>query len=307
MIRLRLPKIRPVFVVLVLILIGAFVREYFIHQPPEVSTSFGLDELIIDSGVNNDSLPAIDDPIFESVASADTYLENDGLGIALTENKIARFFPFQILVWHHIVNDVWGRVPILVSYNPLCNNTGVFETYTSEGILQFENSGQVLNNSFLISDKTSGSLWYPLSGQVISGTKTGQSLHRLNSTVMTWTSFKKNFSDGEVLSRETGFVRDYSSNPYGDYFSSPDILFPLGKYDASLPAKTLIYGYDSVFYPVDNIKSIGSIDGDNDIRFVWDEAWQTVRGYRILADGSIEDEDGNKDEVSLIEAYLMCW
>ncbi len=304
MIRLRLPKIRPVFLLIILVLLGIFIREYFVRRPPEVSTPASLDEIIIDSGMNNDSMPAIDESVFESVAAADTYLENDGLGIALTENKIARFFPFQILVWHHIVNDVWGRVPILVSYNPLCSNGGVFESYTSEGILQFENSGQILNNSFLIADKTSGSLWNPLSGQAISGTKTRQSLHRLASTVMTWNSFKKNFSDGEVLSRETGFTRDYSKNPYGDYFTSPDILFPLSKYEAGLSAKTLVYSYDSLVYPEANIKSSKLIDGETDgkkIRMLWDEDWQTVRSFELADDGSLADE------VPLVPMYWMCW
>ncbi|MFH1088912.1 MAG: DUF3179 domain-containing (seleno)protein [Candidatus Uhrbacteria bacterium] len=304
MIRLQLPKIRPVFIVIILILLGVFIREYFVHRPPEILAPASFEEIVIDSGVDNDSMPAINESVFESVAAADTYLENDGLGIALTENKIARFFPFQILVWHHLVNDVWGRVPILVSYNPLCGNSGVFESYTSEGILHFENSGQVLNNSFLMTDKNSGSLWNPLSGQAISGTKTGQSLHRLNSTVMTWNSFKKNFSDGEVLSRETGFTRDYSKNPYGDYFTSPDILFPLSKYDASLSAKTLVYSYGSLVYPEDNIKNSKSIVDEVDgkkISLLWDEDWQTVRGFELAEDGSLVDE------VPLVPMYWMCW
>ncbi|MFH1253618.1 MAG: DUF3179 domain-containing (seleno)protein [Candidatus Uhrbacteria bacterium] len=299
--RRRFTRQHFIFFLSLVVIAGIFGYEYFLHRPLVNLPQANLETAAVDIGLKTEILPAINEPVFESVPMADIYLENDGRGIALTENKIARFYPFQILVWHNIVNDVWGRVPILVSYNPLCDNATIFERLTPDDVLLFENSGQIFNNIFLLTDKTSGSLWQPFLGQAISGTKTGQSLNRLASTVMTWSTFKKNFSNGEVLSRETGFTRDYSFNPYNDYLASSDILFPLTKYDSSLPAKTKVFAYDKAVYPEDNIKSAGSIDFEQKIRFVWDNDWQTARGYQILADGLIGDE------VALTSGFWFCW
>ena len=50
--------------------------------------------------------------------------------IALEIGGDARAYPLRILLWHEIVNDVVGGVPVVVTYCPLCNSSLVFDRRT---------------------------------------------------------------------------------------------------------------------------------------------------------------------------------
>jgi hypothetical protein len=114
-------------------------------------------------------------------------------------------------------------------------------------------------------------------------------------SIATWQSFKENFPNGSVLSRQTGASRDYSYNPYGNYAETSAVWYPLTKYDATYPAKTVIYGYGSEVFPFDNIKSLGVISG-SEVDFVWDEELEAVIGL-----------DKSGEEVALFNGYRFCW
>jgi hypothetical protein len=286
-----------------LVLIVFFVGMVFfytdrLHEPPIILAE-KISDNFIDTGANNDGAPVINSPIFESVTLADTYLENNGQGIAIFENHQAKFYPFQILVWHYGVNDIWNGQPILVAYNPLCDSATVFKrTDFSNQTLVFENSGKIYNNQIIFLDHGDGALWGSLTGRSLYGLKgENQAMELVPSVVTTWEIFKRSFPNGQVLSRETEVERDYSYNPYNDYATSNDIFYPLEKYDGLFPIKTKIFTYDvKNFYPEDNIKSDKNTT-DQQISFVWDEDWRAVRGYRI--------SDGK--EVGLFSGYWMCW
>jgi hypothetical protein len=286
-----LNKRKLIIFVILAIFVGFFVFEYFNHLPPRNLVQPGLEDSIIDTGSDNDSRPALNDSDFESVPLADTYLLNEGLGLVLEGiggRGQARFYPFQILVWHNLVNDVWNGSSILVSYDPLCGSAAVFE---SERL--FKNSGKIYNNSMLFTAEETDLLWRSFDGQTLP--ETGDNLSAIPSYVMTWQSFKENFPNGYVLSRETGSARDYSHNPYGNYAATPAVWYPLNKYDSSYPAKTIVYSYGSEVFPLDNIKSAKTISG-TEVDFVWDEELETVKGY-----------DKNENEVALTTAYWFCW
>jgi Protein of unknown function (DUF3179) len=53
--------------------------------------------------------------------------------IALQTGDDAWAYPVQILVWHEIVNDRVGGVPITVTYCPLCNTAIAFEPPSMDG------------------------------------------------------------------------------------------------------------------------------------------------------------------------------
>jgi hypothetical protein len=282
------------------ILVAAFARTYFLQRVPEVALPVNTEESIINIGVSDESVPAIIDPVFETVPAADGYLQNDGQGIVLIDGKQAKFFPFQILVWHNLVNDFWNGSPILVVYDPLCGGAAVFERNNDSQV--FVNSGKIYNNSLLFRVSEAETLWSSFSGKILSG-GSGE-LDKIPSLIMSWQNFRSSFPNGKVLSRETGSSRDYSENPYGSYSSSPDVWYPLTKYDSSLPAKTFVYGYGDMAFPKDNIKSSGRIiaeTGIGKIAFVWDGDLETVRGFESEPDESLGKE------IALSPAYWFCW
>jgi hypothetical protein len=77
---------------------------------------------ILSGGPPKDGIPAIDEPQFTTTDEADTWLEPQEPVILLQVGDDARAYPIQILMWHEIVNDTVGEVPVVVTFCPLSIN-----------------------------------------------------------------------------------------------------------------------------------------------------------------------------------------
>ena len=67
-------------------------------------------------GPPRDGIPAIDDPQFESVQSANDWLADLEPVQVVSINGDHRAYPVQIMIWHELVNDVVGGEPVVVTY-----------------------------------------------------------------------------------------------------------------------------------------------------------------------------------------------
>lgn len=173
---------------------------------------------ISSGGPPPDGIPPIDEPSFETIAEADEWLNDQEPVIALALGDDARAYPLQIMTWHEIVNDTVNDLPVAVTFCPLCNTGLVFERPNYEGeTLTFGTSGNLRNSDLVMWDRQTESWWQQFTGEAIVGELTGQTLKPLPTTIIAWENFKNNYPDGKVLSRDTGFSRDYGRNPYVGY------------------------------------------------------------------------------------------
>lgn len=227
-----------------------------------VKHSIPLDE-IVNGGPGKDGIPSIDAPKFISVIQAQKELKADGLGLLVSLEGEDRFYPYQILVWHELVNDVVQGQPILVSFCPLCGSGLVFDRRVNGEAVEFGVSGKLHNSDLLMYDRKTDSLWQQILGEAVVGPMTGTRLTQLEASVIPLNMFAQKFPNGNVLSRQTGFTRNYDRTPYGDYDSNQDIFFPVSKTDARLHPKARIVGISIAdkykAYPEDTLKSKGSI------------------------------------------------
>lgn len=104
--------------------------------------SVALDE-ILGGGPPKDGIPSIDNPKFVSIVEAGKFLNDNEPGIALDMGGIKRFYPFQILVWHEIVNDTIGGKRVLVTYCSLCLSGIVFDPVVN-GARRIRHFGETL-------------------------------------------------------------------------------------------------------------------------------------------------------------------
>ncbi len=94
----------------------------------EIKTTPDGVKYIVDSskflsgGPPKDGIPSIDYPEFISPAEADKWLEDNELVPVFKHRGVTRVYPFQIILWHEIVNDTVGGDPILITYCPLCGS-----------------------------------------------------------------------------------------------------------------------------------------------------------------------------------------
>jgi len=73
-----------------------------------------------------DGIPSIDAPQFLSLRQVAFLAENEPV-LALDIDGDARAYPVQILMWHEIVNDTVGGIPVAVTYCPLCNSAVAYD------------------------------------------------------------------------------------------------------------------------------------------------------------------------------------
>jgi hypothetical protein len=201
---------------------------------------------IVSGGPPPDGIPSIDKPKFISIQDANKYLEDSELVLGLSINGDVRAYPLQILVWHEIVNDKVGDVPVAVTYCPLCFTNQVFNRTLDNGqILEFGTSGKLYNSNLVMYDRTAKSLWSQAMAQGIVGKLAGVKLDRIPFDIAYWKEWKQLYPESKVLSRDTGSTRPYGADPYGDYYTNGDVLFPVSNRDDRLGLKEIVIGFEN--------------------------------------------------------------
>jgi len=178
--------------------------------------SVSYDE-ILSGGPTKDGIPAVDFPEFVSAEEADSWLEEVEPVIFVKVGDDARAYPIQILIWHEITNDTVGGLPLTITFCPLCNTAIVFEREVDGQVLDFGTTGRLRNSNLVMYDRQTESWWQQATGEAIVGDLLGTQLSLYPASIIAWGDFMAAFPDGMVLSRETGFSRQYGKNPYGGY------------------------------------------------------------------------------------------
>jgi len=205
------------------------------------NTSINANE-IFSGGPRRDGIPSINHPRFIKIKKVD-YLNDDDIVIGLTRGNIARAYPTRILVWHEIVNDIIGNDPVVITYCPLCGTGMVFSRKIGNEVISFGVSGLLYRSDVLMYDRRTHSLWSQLLMKAVSGNAIGKKLTWLPSEYSTWKAWKKNYPNGEVLSLNTGYNRNYrAGGMYTAYHSTQKLMFPVPHKRLELPNKELVIG-----------------------------------------------------------------
>jgi hypothetical protein len=191
-------------------------------------------EQILSGGPPRDGIPALTRPEAISPEQA-TYLRPDDVVVGVELGGEARAYPLRILVWHEAANDVLGGTPIAVTYCPLCNSALVFDRRVAARTLEFGVSGLLYQSNVLLYDRRASggteSLWNQIQMRAVTGpaAKAGHALKLLPSSMTTWSDWRARHPGTTVLSPRTGFARDYADSPYGPYFPTDELVFPVEK------------------------------------------------------------------------------
>ncbi len=192
----------------------------------------------LSGGPPRDGIPPLDNPTFVTTEEADGWLSEKEPVISFEINGVQRAYPLQILMWHEVVNDEVGGVPVTVTFCPLCNSAIVFERTVNGMVLDFGTSGNLRNSDLVMWDRQTESWWQQLTGEAIVGRLAGTKLEFLAAPIVSWNDFKTLQPDGMVLSKDTGSNRRYGTNPYVGYdtVDIPPFLFT-GDLDGRLQPK----------------------------------------------------------------------
>ena len=220
----------------------------------------------IRSVIPRDAIPAIDEPRFLSLDEASEWLAPEAPVIAFERNGDARAYPLEILTWHEIVNDVVGGEPVIVTYCPLCNSAIAFSRLVDGEERTFGVSGSLRRSDLIMYDRETETLWQQLTGEAIVGHDTGTVLDFLPAQLVSFEEFAAAFTDGMVLSRETGYGRNYGTNPYPLYDGTSRTFFPVGEFSDQLSAKERVLALEiageTAAFPFSALSELVVIEAD---------------------------------------------
>ena len=248
---------------------------------------------ILSAGPLKDGIPAIDDPKFVSVDEADEWLNDREPTVFVQVGDDARAYPIQVLIWHEIVNDTVGDEPLIVSFCPLCNTAIAFRRTFNGQVLDFGTTGRLRHSNLIMYDRQTESWWQQATGDAIAGEFTGVQLEFYPASVISWQDFKSLHPNGKVLSRETGYSRNYGTNPY---FGYDDINQAPFLYNGSTPVQlppmarvlTVELNNEAVAYPYEVLrerKILNDSVGGEDIVVFWAEGTASALDARNISEG----------------------
>jgi hypothetical protein len=268
------------------------VRETLRARPGPASSVFDATELV--DVLAPDTVPAIDRPAFEAPDEAARHLQPEVPVAVLEVAGEVRAYPLAILVWHEIVNDTVGGVPVAVTYAPLSGGVQAFRRTVAGRVLSFGGSGKLYRSNLVMYDRATRSLWPQLRGEAVLGPLRGASLERLPIQIGSFGDFRGSYPNGRVLSAATGAARVYGATPYAGYDSrrAPSDSFFAVAPDRRLGAMERVVGVrtaaGSRAYRYATLRSAGAIldrIGGQEVVVLWREGTRSAVDTPLIADG----------------------
>ncbi len=203
-------------------------------------------EEIASGGPPKDGIPSIDRPKFVSADEADEWLGSSEPVLVVEHDGVVKGYPFQILIWHEIVNDDVGGQPLSVTFCPLCNTALVFDRRVGERVLDFGTTGRLRFSDLVMYDRQTETWWQQATGEAIIGTLLGTRLEFYPANTLSWERALELHPRIRVLSRDTGHNRRYGVNPYAGYDSQDGPIGPFfnAQLDRRFPPMERVVGLD---------------------------------------------------------------
>ena len=205
----------------------------FVLEPLDVPS-----DLLVASGMPREGLRALDHPPMLDLEQVEL-LNPGGHGgkfmvggdrvVGLLIGGEARAYPLHLLQWYEMANDTVGGLPLLLVYSPLVDGVAVFRRpLGSDGEpMVFASSGLVHQSEQLAFDRGGESLWSPLLGAAIAGPARGTELERVPHALVGWDRWKESHPATVLLARDEAMRKRRKRNPYGSYFGSDILRFPV--------------------------------------------------------------------------------
>lgn len=193
------------------------VRDRIRAAGPITSTRFDARELI--DVLPPDRIGAIDRPTFEQPDAAGAWLEPQEPVVVVSAGPDARAYPLAILVWHEIVNDTIGGVPVAVTYSPLTNAALAYDRRVAGRVESFGVSGKLYRSNLVMVDRRTKTLWTQFDGRAVAGPSKRTVLKGIPAQIASLEDFRSAYPSGGVLARPADSGRAYGFDPYAGYES----------------------------------------------------------------------------------------
>jgi len=178
-------------------------------------------------GLGRERFPALIAPEFETVSLADKHWkETDRFLVAYKDNHI-KAYSIKDLTRHEVVNDVISDKPIFAAYCILADLGAIYKRTYADKVFTFAVSGYTYYDpgvwqgldGFILWDRETESLWWPLIDKAVSGPLKGVKLQKLKEVYWkdtNWKDIKENFPNAKVLISNQDYERPVGWRNYKD-------------------------------------------------------------------------------------------
>ncbi|MEO0899852.1 MAG: DUF3179 domain-containing (seleno)protein [Bacteroidota bacterium] len=169
-------------------------------------------------GIGREAFPALLKPAFTSVENADVIWEDSSrFLVALGKGEI-KAYGVKDLIRHEVVNDQLDGEPIMAAYCILADLGAIYKRKYGDTELTFALSGYTYYDEkvwegldgFVLWDRETESLWWPLIGKAVSGKLKGVNLLEMDKSKWldtNWKEVKDNYPQAKVMLSGLDFER----------------------------------------------------------------------------------------------------
>ncbi len=237
---------------------------------------------IMSGGPPKDGIPSIDDPTFAEIGEVDLPDREPVIGLRIGDEF--RAYPLRVLMWHEIVNDVIGGVPVTVTFCPLCNTAVVFDRRLDGRLLDFGTTGKLRNSDLVMYDRQTESWWQQFIGEAIVGELTGATLEVLPSRIESFARFRARAPDGTVLVPGFSLFRRYGRNPYAGYDSLSHPWLYGGRLPENIAPLERVVTVNKEAWSLKLLKSLETIR-NGDVIITWEPGQASALDTSVIAEG----------------------
>ncbi len=178
-------------------------------------------------GLSREAFPALLQPAFYSVKEADKNWKNSDRFLVAKKGNMVKAYGVKDLIRHEVVNDEIDGEPIFAAYCILADLGAVYKRTYQDKVFTFAVSGytyfdpKIWNglDGFILWDRETESLWWPLIDKAVSGDLKGVPLIKLEASYWedtTWGKIKKKYPDALIMISNQDFIRPRGWKRYGD-------------------------------------------------------------------------------------------
>jgi len=202
---------------------------------------------VLGGGPGLDGIPSLQNPERVDIQSmygvnGNNFLEEDDLVVGIRVGDEIRAYPHRVMDWHEIINDDFAEEKLALIYCPLTGTATAWNRNVNGSVTTFGVSGLLYNTNIMPFDRTTLSFWSQMRGDCINGDLIGMEVDIYPVFETSFRTWRGLFPNSEIVTTETGFQRDYTDYPYGDYRTNEQLIFPVSNLDKRLSLKERVLG-----------------------------------------------------------------
>jgi len=190
-------------------------------------TGYTLNDEQFHFGIGRERFPALLVPEFIEMSVADTIFEDTVRFLFLNMDGVRKAYSIKDLTRHEVVNDEVNGRPVMAAYCILADLGAVYDrtlidkkfTFALSGYTYYDDEVWDGIDGFVLWDRETESLWWPLIGEAVSGPMKGSKMKVLPEEYWlqtTWGEIKDKYDDVLVLEPGQDFERPSEWTKYID-------------------------------------------------------------------------------------------